>query len=160
MNTRRNRSIVFWVGAPVLVFALGMALGVALRAQPDEWTERLAALSPERRAALEAAPAVAVANATWAFGTVDAVKEGMSAELARIPETDGPSRARALLRFGIVDTNPDGQAAVFSAACAADPKLCDNLRQAAEREVRERLVAPGNVVPLSLGGDHPPLPGH
>ena len=41
-------------------------------------------------------------------------------ELDRIPDTDGPGRARVFVRFGIIDTNFDGQAALFAQACVAD----------------------------------------
>ncbi len=99
----------------------------------------------------------ALADAIWAQGTLDEVKKMVRTELDRIPETDGAARARVFVRFGIVDTNPDGQAAVFNQACVADPRLCDHdrLKEAAEREVRLRRVAPGNALPLSLLGGHP-----
>ena len=72
------------------------------------------------------------------------------------PQSDGPGRARVFVRFGIIDTNPDGQAALFAQACVADPSLCDRerLKKAARREVQARFVPPGNVVPLYFGG-HP-----
>jgi len=104
------------------------------------------------------AAALAVANATWAFGSEDAVRKMFRAELDRIPEADGPRRARVFLRFGIIDTNYDGQAALFAQACAADAAVCDlgRMTEAARREVQARFVAPGNVLPLYFGG-HPSL---
>jgi hypothetical protein len=106
---------------------------------------------------LESVPAFAVANATWAFGSEAAVRTMAGNELARLPESDNLSRARVFVRFGIIDTNPDGQAALFAQACVANANLCDHLKEAAQREVQARFVAPGNVLPLYFGG-HPPIP--
>jgi len=109
---------------------------------------------------LDAALPLAIANATWAFGSEDAARKMFRRELDRIPESDGPRRARVFLRFGIIETNPDGQAALFAQACAADPRLSDHLKEAAQAEVRARFVPPGNVVPLYFGsGGHPPISG-
>jgi hypothetical protein len=103
----------------------------------------------------------AVVDLTWAFGSVESVKAMASSELARLGESDGPARARLFLRFGIVDTNPDGQAALFNQACVADPSICvdpEKTKLAAERETRARRVPPGNVLPLYFSGGHPALP--
>jgi hypothetical protein len=108
-----------------------------------------------RRVLNPASDPAALAEAMWASGSLDDVRKMVRTELDRIPESDGPARARVYLRFGIVDTNPDGQAAVFNLACVADPRVCDHMREAAEREVKLRFVAPGNVLPLSLTGGHP-----
>jgi len=106
------------------------------------------------------AAALAVADATWAFGSEAAARKMFRTELDRLPETDGPRRARVFLRFGIIDTNPDGQAALFNQACVADAQICDHMKDAALREVRARFVPPGNVLPLyfSNGRGHPPIP--
>ena len=108
-----------------------------------------------------AAAALAVADATWAFGSEDAARKMFRIELDRLP--DGPQRARVFLRFGIIDTNPDGQAALFNQACAADAQICDpaKMKEAALREVRTRFMPPGNVLPLyfSNGRGHPPMAG-
>jgi hypothetical protein len=77
-------------------------------------------------------------------------------ELQRLPE--GPDRARVLLRLALVDDNPDGQAALIAQACVADPSTCDHPGQAAALEARQRFVAPGNRLPLSLLEGHPPIP--
>ncbi len=106
---------------------------------------------------LESVAAFAVANATWAFGSEDAVRTMAGNELARLPESNNLSRARVFVRFGIIDTNPDGQAALFAQACVANANLCDHLEEAAQREVQARFVAPGNALPLYFGG-HPPIP--
>jgi len=107
---------------------------------------------------LESVPAFAVANLTWAFGSEDAVRTMAGSELDRLPATENPHRARVFVRFGIIDTNPDGQAALFAQACVADPNMCnDRLKDAAQREAKARLVPPGNVLPLYFGG-HPPIP--
>ena len=107
-----------------------------------------------------AAAARAVADLTWAYGSEDAARKMFRAELDRIPDANGPGRARVFLRFAIIDTNFDGQAALFAQACAADGSLCDRerMKAATEREVKARLVAPGNVMPLYFVG-HPRLAG-
>ncbi len=105
--------------------------------------------------------ALAVADATWAFGSENAARKMFRTELDRLPESEGPQRARVFLRFGIIDSNPDGQAALFNQACVADPSICDHMKDAALREVRARFVPPGNVLPLyfSNGRGHPPIAG-
>jgi hypothetical protein len=106
------------------------------------------------------AAALAVADATWAFGSEEAARKMFRAELDRIPDSDGPRRARVFLRFAIIDTNFDGQAALFAQACAADASICDRerMKEATDREVKARLVPPGNVMPLYFVG-HPRLSG-
>jgi hypothetical protein len=106
------------------------------------------------------AAALAIADVTWAFGGEEAARKMFRAELDRIPDTDGPRRARVFLRFAIVDTNFDGQAALFAQACAADATLCDRekMKAATQREVEARAVAPGNVMPVYFAG-HPKLSG-
>jgi hypothetical protein len=109
---------------------------------------------------LESALPLAMANVTWAFGSEEAARKMFRSELDRIPEPDGPQRARVFLRFGIIEINPDGQAALFAQACAADARLSDHLKEAAQAEVRARFVPPGNVLPLYFGsGGHPPISG-
>jgi hypothetical protein len=109
------------------------------------------------------AAALAVADAIWAFGSENAARKMFRTELDRLPESDGPRRARVFLRFGIIDTNPDGQAALFNQVCTADEHMCDrdHMKEAALREVRTRFVPPGNVLPLffSNGRGHPPITG-
>ena len=101
-----------------------------------------------------------MANVTWAFGSEEAARKMFRSELDRIPEAQGPRRARVFLRFGIIEINPDGQAALFAQACAADARLSDHLKEAAQEEVRARFVPPGNVLPLYFGsGGHPPISG-
>ena len=106
------------------------------------------------------AAAQAAANAIWALGSEDAARKMFRAELDRLPDSDGPGRARVFLRFGIIDTNFDGQAALFAQACAADACLCDReaMKAATQREVEARFVAPGNVMPLYFVG-HPRAAG-
>jgi hypothetical protein len=106
---------------------------------------------------LEAVPAFAVADVTWGFGSEDAVRTMAGNELDRLPASETAQRARVFVRFGIIDTNPDGQAALFAQACVADPNMCnDRLKDAAQREVKARFVPPGNVLPLYFGG-HPAI---
>ena len=112
------------------------------------------------RSDLDAALPLAMANVTWAFGSEEAARKMFRRELDRIPESEDPRRARVFLRFGIIETNPVGQAALFAQACAADARLADHLKEAAQEEVRARLVPPGNVLPLYFGsGGHPPISG-
>lgn len=107
-----------------------------------------------------AVSASAVAEVTWTFGSEDAVRKMVRTELDRIPEADGPDRARVFLRFAIVDTNFDGQAALFNQACVADASLCDRekMKAATAREVQGRRVSPGNAMPVFFAG-HPKLTG-
>ena len=105
--------------------------------------------------------ASATADLIWGFGSEDAARKMFRAELDRLPESDGPGRARVFLRFGIIDTNPDGQAALFNQACAADGQICDHMKEAAVREVQARFMPPGNVLPLYFGNGrgHPAISG-
>jgi hypothetical protein len=115
-------------------------------------------LAEGERKSFDAAPALAMANLVWGFGSEASVRKMVRAELDRIPESEGALRGRVFLRFGIIDTNFDGQAALFNAACAADAAICDHTKEATEREVRARAVAPGNVMPLFFVG-HPRIAG-
>jgi len=154
---------VQWLLGPLTVAILAGVVGRMRTETPrDPWLQRLAALPVAEQKALESAPALAVANAAWAFGDVTSVKQIAHTELDRLPESEGPNpnRARVFLRFGLVDDNPDGQAAVFAQACASDSSICnDHMKAAAEREAQARFVAPGNSLPLSLIGGHPRIPG-
>jgi hypothetical protein len=51
----------------------------------------------------------------------------------------------------------DGQGALLHSACEADPSICDNLLGVASAQAKERAVAPGKSVPLSLIKGHPPI---
>jgi hypothetical protein len=143
---------------PVIVFSLAFVTGFARTSGPRaRFEQAVAALSEAERSALPSVPNLTVANAIWALGSEDAVKKMLRSELDRLPDTEGRARARVLIRFGIIDTNPDGQAAVFFQACVADPSLCERapLIAAAERETRARLVEPGRHLPLYLTAGHP-----
>jgi hypothetical protein len=140
------------VGPLALAVAAGGAGHVPVRRARGE----PAAAATRAQQALEAAPALAVANVVWAFGTADAVKAISRTELDRIPASDGRQRARVLVRFGSVDDNFDGQAAVFGQACVADQDLCASpaqLRRAVETELRTRFVAPNGLPSYIVG--HP-----
>jgi hypothetical protein len=156
LKSTSTTRVLTWALAPLLVAALAAGVG--------RWRANAAsggALSPADRTALESAPWLAVANATWALGSVDAVRKMARTEIDRLPETEGVRRSRVFLRFGIIDTNPDGQAALFAQACAQDAAICDQpkFKEAAARETKARFVAPGNMLPLSLMGGHPPING-
>lgn len=142
---------------PVVVFTLALMIGFTKTSgERARFEQALAALSDAERSALPSLSGLTVANAIWALGSEDAVKKMLRSELDRLPETEGRARARVLVRFGIIDSNPDGQAAVFFQACVSDPSLCERapLIAAAERETRARLVEPGRQLPLYLAG-HP-----
>jgi hypothetical protein len=154
------RQLPQWVLGPIAIAALAGTLGQSHASkQRAPFLEKTATLSPSDRNALESAPALAVASATWAFGSVEAVRRMARFELDRLPESEGPSRGRVFVRFGIIDTNPDGQAALFAQACVADPNDCDHLKEAAQRETQARFVAPGNHLPLFFIGGHPHFAG-
>jgi hypothetical protein len=156
------KKILTWGLAPLLIAALAAGAG-RWRADAARGAlfQATRSLSPADRAALESVPWLAVANATWALGSVDAVRKMARTEIDRLPETEGARRAQIFLRFGIIDTNPDGQAALFAQACASDATICPEPRfkEAATRETKTRFVAPGNMLPLSLMGGHPPING-
>jgi len=146
---------------PLAVLALTSLIGYLVASGPRaRFAQAVAALSNAERSSLESAPRLAVANAIWAMGSEDAVKKMLRSELDRLPESEGSARGRVLVRFGIMDSNPDGQAAVFFQACVADPSLCDRARliAVAERETRARMVEPGKHLPLYLMNGHPYLP--
>ena len=146
---------------PLSIFVLALLIGYTRANGPRaRFARAIAALSDTERTALGAGPGVAICNAIWALGSEDAVKKMLRSELDRLPEAEGPARARTLVRFGIIDENPDGQAAVFFQACVSDPSLCDRARliTAAERETHARLVEPGRHLPLYLTSGHPQLP--
>ncbi len=146
---------------PVSVLALALLIGYTRASGPRaRFAQAIAALSDTERATLESGPGIVIANAIWALGSEDALKKMLRTELDRLPEAEGAARARVLIRFGIIDSNPDGQAAVFFQACVADPSLCDRARliAAAERETRTRLVEPGRHLPLYLLSGHPQVP--
>jgi hypothetical protein len=154
------RLLLQWLLGPIAVAALGGALGQwHASKQRAPFLEKTATLSPSDQKALASAPALAVANATWAFGSVEAVRKMARFELDRLPESEGPRRGRVFVRFGIIDTNPDGQAALFAQACVADPDDCEHLKEAAQRETEARFVAPGNHLPLYFIGGHPRIAG-
>jgi hypothetical protein len=160
MRSKSWLRVLQWGLVPLAIVALAGALGQRrARERHGPFWQKTAALSPSDRRLLESAPALAVANATWAFGSVEAVRKMARFELDRIPETDGLHRARVFVRFGIIDTNPDGQAALFAQACVFDPNDCDHLKEAAQRETGARFVAPGNHLPLYFLGGHPHVAG-
>jgi hypothetical protein len=154
------RAVLLWGVGPALVFVLGAAAGtMRARAERGRFYRATAELSAADQKSLEAVPALAAANVAWALGGVDIVKATSDTALTRIPENDPARRAQSFIRFGLVDSNLDGQAALFGQACAADASACDaGLKAAAEREVQTRYVSPGNFLPLYFGG-HPPIPG-
>jgi hypothetical protein len=146
---------------PLSIFVLALLIGYARANGPRaRFARAIAALSDSERTALGAGPGIAICNAIWALGSEEAVKKMLRSELDRLPETEGSARARVFVRFGIIDSNPDGQAAVFFQACASDASLCDRARliRAAERETHARLVEPGQHLPLYLLSGHPQVP--
>jgi hypothetical protein len=149
-----------WGIAPLVLALAGVAVGhLRAEASRGSFYQATKGSAPTERAELEAAPALAAANAAWSFGPVTAVQKTSALALERLPESDGVRRARTFLRFGIVDANPDGQAALFAQACASNEGVCERMKEAAERETQARFVSPGNHLPLYFLGGHPPLPG-
>ncbi|HEX2660943.1 MAG TPA: hypothetical protein VHU40_21835 [Polyangia bacterium] len=150
------RLAVTWVVGPLVVLALAAGIGHALsRPEQSRLHKATAPLSNTERARLDVAPVMAAANATWAYGSVDAVRTMAHDEIERLGEALTPERARAFLRFAIVDSNPDGQAALLGQACMSDADLCAHLTDAGLRETQARYVSPGNVLPPSMVAGHP-----
>ena len=147
-------ALAVWVFGPLTVAALAALVGASAKPR-DAVVRATAALGTAEQKKLEMLPSRAIADTAWALADVDTAKAMLQAELDALPETETQARARTLLRFGIIDTNPDGQAAVFSLACATEPSVCDHMKEAAARETVRRFVAPGNQLPLSLLGGHP-----
>lgn len=155
---KRPLALALWVFGPLLVAALAGELGgMRAKAQRGQVFVQTSALPPEQLKALEAVPARAMDNAVWTLSSAEVAQKLVKFELDRVD--DGARRARLLIRFGLIDRNFDGQAAVFAAACTMDASLCDqiHLRDAAEHEAGLRFVAPGNHLPLALIGGHPPI---
>lgn len=154
MNTERARRVVVWVLGPLAVAAAAAVAGrMQVERERGALYLRTVSVSPAARKKLEAALPAAIAKLTWSFGNPEAVKAMVHEELGRLPDSDGPERARWFLRMSVVDDNPDGQAAVFSAACNADPNVCGHLKEAVERELRTRYVWP-NYLPMPLVPEH------
>lgn len=152
-----SMAAVKWGLGPIFVAVLSAALGRAAFPRRTDAFEGALQLSESERRTLANAPELSMVNAVWALGDADSARKTLQAALDRVQETEGTLRARLFLRFGIIDANPDGQAAVFAQACVSDPNVCDHVPEAAERETRARFVAPGNRLPLSLLGGHPPI---
>jgi hypothetical protein len=157
VKPRWLRYFLSWGLGPLAVLSLAAALGHGV-ARRNQFFTATASLSPAQVAALEAVPALAVANVTWALGNLTSVKKMLRYELDRLPESDGKARARTLLRLAIIDSNPEGQAALFGQACALDPSTCNDTKAAVMREVEARLAAPGNRLPVYFIPGHPRVP--
>lgn len=156
----RPLTLALWLLGPLLAAAGAGELGsLRAKAERGQLFARTSALPERDRKLLEAVPARVMDNAVWALGSGEVAQKLVKFELDELDELDGPRRARLLIRFGLIDRNFDGQAAVFAAACTADASVCDQtrLRDAAEHEAGARFVAPGNHLPLSLLGGHPPI---
>jgi hypothetical protein len=158
-NVRRASQVFTWGLAPLLVALLAAGVG-RWHASAGRGASASSADRPAQPT-LESMPSLAVANATWALGSVEAVRKMARTEIDRLPQSEAALRSQVFLRFGIIDTNPDGQAALFSQACASDATICDQpkFKEAAARQTKTRFVAPGNMLPLSLMGGHPPING-
>ncbi|HWP05799.1 MAG TPA: hypothetical protein VNN72_08665 [Polyangiaceae bacterium] len=159
MNRDPLLALVKWLIGPLAVMAVTGTLAAWVAGeQRGTLFGRTAKLTPAQREELEVVPFLSVANATWRLGNWSSAKKAVKAELDHLPDS-GAARARALLRFAALDDNPEGQAAVAGQACAADPSICDHLKDAVERETSLRLLSPGNSVPLYFLGGHPRIPG-
>ncbi len=161
MRNRRGLGVLKWGVGPIAIALLAGSIGPRSRllGGRGKLPKAIASLPEADRKDLELVPGLAVANGTWAFGGFDSLKKMFKTELDRLPESENVRRGLVFVRSGIVETNPDAQAALFSEACGSDPRMCDHLKEAALREVQGRFVPPGNIMPLSLSGGHPPIPG-
>lgn len=152
-------ALLTWGMGPLAALAVTATLGALVAGeQRGELYTLTAKLTPAERSELEGAAYRAVANAAWRLGSWASAKQAVKAALDHLPES-GPARASALLRFAALDDNPEGQAAVAAQACAAEPSICEHMKEAVEHETSARLVAPGNTVPLYFLGGHPRIPG-
>lgn len=160
MTSRSVPPLIKWLLGPLVILALAGGVGrLQTRGKRSRFLQATSAVSDAERARFEAAPAMSAANATWAYGSVDAVRAMAHSEIERLGDALTPARARVFLRFAIIDTNPDGQAALLGQACMADAAMCQHLTEAGLRETHARFVSPGNALPLSMVGGHPRVHG-
>jgi hypothetical protein len=152
------RAVTWWVVAPLASLFIGATLGHAFATRPNNASfEPPSSFTATDNALAEASVALAVAHVTWPYGKVEQIKQASRNAIQALPETAGPDRARLFLRIALVDDSPDGQRALLASACREDPSLCDGLAKAARREIDLRQVSPGNHLPLTLVGGHPPV---
>lgn len=155
------RALSTWFFGPLALALCGVALGqFQAGSSRGGFFGAPRLVTPARLRELEAAPLRAVANAIWAFGDFEAARRSAQHELDRLSGVGGPERARVFIRFGLVETSPDGQRALFGQACQDDPVACKDLRAMAQREADARFVAPGNHLPMRLLPNQPHIPGH
>jgi hypothetical protein len=162
VTPQKALSLAKWWLGPLVVAALAGELGsFHAKQQRGEFFAQTSALSERELARLKSVPARVMDNAAWTLANAEQARQLLKFELDRLAEVEGARRARVLIRFGLVDSNFDGQAAVFSQACVADASVCDppGLKDAASKETKDRFVPPGNHLPVSLLGGHPPIPG-
>jgi hypothetical protein len=155
-------AILAWLVGPLAVAALAGEVGsLHAKTQRGQFFGQTASLAEAERKLLEAVPARVMDNVTWTLSGADTARKLVKFELDGLGDLDAPRRARLFIRFGLADSNFDGQAAVFALACAADASVCDTerLKEAAVEEASQRFVAPGNHLPLSMIGGHPPIGG-
>lgn len=158
MTPSRAARLAKWVVGPLVVAALGALAGQQVAdSQRGRFFDATRKLSASERQAVELGTFAALANAAWAFGDAAAVRNTLRAELERLPDSSTNERARALLRLGLIDPNPEGQATLFAQSCMQDPSGCDQVAERASREVAQRFVPPGNHLPVSLIEGHPPI---
>jgi len=105
-----------------------------------------------RGAELEGAPAALVADAAWMLADPKTARRVTETELQRLYFVEGPQKSQILIRFALLDANPDGQRALYAQACVADPEVCADWRPAAQREHAKRVAAQ-----LQLPSGHPPV---
>lgn len=147
--------VISWLVLPSLALALGLYLGVTCNAdQPGAFFGAPTLTTPQQRAILEAAPHLAIADAAWQLADIKTTQAITRAELDRLAP-EGYERARALVRFALLDSNPDGQAAALSQACIAHAPTCEQLADSARQQAATRWVGAPPALPLSLVGGHP-----
>lgn len=156
----RQLYLLKWGGGPLVTLLLGLGLGIVQSRSSLGSVEDEAQLAVRERAnPMKTAPLRAVVNGVWAMGNEKSVERLSRLELSQLTETDASRKAQLLVRLGLMQERPDAQASLFGSACSLDPQLCADLPAVAGREADARFVPPGNVLPLSLVGGHPPISG-
>jgi hypothetical protein len=155
----KMRQRASWLLGPLLAATIGALGGRSLEPGRDTaFFDMPVRIDAPRNAALEGAVFSSVANATWAFADETTVRRVLQSEIQRLESHGGPAEARAVLRFAVIDTNPDGRKALFARACTVDPSVCENLGASQRREAEVRFVPPGNVPWFETMREHPALP--
>lgn len=146
-----KQQLVAWLVGPLLVLGLGALWGRSSEASRDaSFFDMPKRISKEQNAEFEAAVFASVANAAWAFGDITSVRSLLQSEIHRLEPQGGSAEAQALLRFALIDNNPDGRKALFARACNVDVGSCEDLEASQRKQAEQRFVPPGNAVSFEL----------